>query len=203
MVAALDAWVTQHKAPTDLDRARIWIESKKADRTRPLCPFPQEARYKGTGDSNDAANFACAVPADRQSLRRTETPSCGDSVMRYLRTFVCRSLALLPALAASSQAGQDRSGRCRKLCRAGRQDHRARHRDPKRRIPGRRRHGRHHQSQRALSAGSSASPRRPPIPISALKSGCRPPPAGTANSAAKVRAAAPARSRPARCARRC
>ena len=37
---------------------------KKTDRTRPLCRFPQEARYKGTGDSNDAANFICAVPAE-------------------------------------------------------------------------------------------------------------------------------------------
>jgi hypothetical protein len=25
-----------------------------------LCPYPQAARYKGTGDSNDEANFVCA-----------------------------------------------------------------------------------------------------------------------------------------------
>ena len=42
---------------------------------------------------------------------------------------------------------------------------------------------------RALLPRSSASPPRPPIPISALKSGCRRPPAGTANSRAKDRAA--------------
>jgi hypothetical protein len=29
--------------------------------TRPLCPYPQVARYAGTGDPNDAASFACAV----------------------------------------------------------------------------------------------------------------------------------------------
>jgi hypothetical protein len=28
--------------------------------TRPLCPHPQVARYKGQGDPNDAASFACA-----------------------------------------------------------------------------------------------------------------------------------------------
>ena len=28
--------------------------------TRPLCPYPQLAKYKGTGDTNDAANFICA-----------------------------------------------------------------------------------------------------------------------------------------------
>jgi feruloyl esterase len=27
--------------------------------TRPLCPHPQAATYKGQGDANDAVNFAC------------------------------------------------------------------------------------------------------------------------------------------------
>jgi feruloyl esterase len=27
--------------------------------TRPLCPYPQTAQYKGTGDTNDASNFVC------------------------------------------------------------------------------------------------------------------------------------------------
>lgn len=27
--------------------------------TRPLCPYPQQTRYKGTGATNDAANFTC------------------------------------------------------------------------------------------------------------------------------------------------
>ena len=27
--------------------------------TRPLCPYPQQARYRGVGDGNDAANFIC------------------------------------------------------------------------------------------------------------------------------------------------
>jgi feruloyl esterase len=30
-----------------------------ATRTRPLCPYPKVARYKGTGDVEDAANFTC------------------------------------------------------------------------------------------------------------------------------------------------
>jgi feruloyl esterase len=29
------------------------------DRTRPLCPYPQVAVYKGTGGTDDAANFVC------------------------------------------------------------------------------------------------------------------------------------------------
>jgi len=29
------------------------------DRSRPLCPYPKAAVYKGSGDSNDAASFVC------------------------------------------------------------------------------------------------------------------------------------------------
>jgi len=31
-------------------------------RTRPLCPFPQVARYSGSGSIDDAASFACVNP---------------------------------------------------------------------------------------------------------------------------------------------
>jgi Tannase and feruloyl esterase len=30
-----------------------------AARTRPLCPYPKQSRYKGSGDINDASNFTC------------------------------------------------------------------------------------------------------------------------------------------------
>ena len=29
------------------------------DRTMPLCAFPEEAQYRGSGDVNSAANWAC------------------------------------------------------------------------------------------------------------------------------------------------
>src|SRR4029453_11937473 len=32
-----------------------------AGRTRPLCPYPSAARYKGTGSLEDGASFVCAV----------------------------------------------------------------------------------------------------------------------------------------------
>jgi feruloyl esterase len=35
------------------------VTTGKVDRTRPLCPYPKMAHYKGTGDPNDAANFVC------------------------------------------------------------------------------------------------------------------------------------------------
>jgi len=31
--------------------------------TRPLCPYPKQSRYKGSGATNDAANFACINPS--------------------------------------------------------------------------------------------------------------------------------------------
>ena len=30
--------------------------------TRPLCPYPQVATYKGVGSTNDASNFVCKAP---------------------------------------------------------------------------------------------------------------------------------------------
>jgi feruloyl esterase len=38
------------------------VKDGKVDRTRPLCPYPQVAKYKGTGSIDDAANFACVAP---------------------------------------------------------------------------------------------------------------------------------------------
>lgn len=60
MLTALEQWVEQKKAPEQIQAAHL--TNGKVDRTRPLCVYPQEAKYKGTGDTNDAANFACALP---------------------------------------------------------------------------------------------------------------------------------------------
>jgi hypothetical protein len=35
----------------------------QTDRSRPLCPHPQVAKYKGSGSTDDAANFVCAMPS--------------------------------------------------------------------------------------------------------------------------------------------
>ncbi len=53
-------WVEGGKAPASLVGARI--EGGKAVRTRPLCPYPQTARYNGSGSLDDAASFACRNP---------------------------------------------------------------------------------------------------------------------------------------------
>jgi feruloyl esterase len=37
-------------------------ENGKQIRTRPLCPFPKAAKYKGKGNKDEAENFACQTP---------------------------------------------------------------------------------------------------------------------------------------------
>ena len=59
-LAALEQWVEQGKAPEQIPAAHV--TSGKVVRTRPLCPYPQEATYKGSGSTDDAANFVCAAP---------------------------------------------------------------------------------------------------------------------------------------------
>jgi feruloyl esterase len=59
-VTAIVNWVEKGKAPATLAASRV--VGGKVVRTRPLCPYPQVARYKGTGSIDDAANFSCAAP---------------------------------------------------------------------------------------------------------------------------------------------
>jgi feruloyl esterase len=60
MVSALEQWVEHGKAPDQIVASRS--ANGVVERTRPLCPYPQVAKYKGTGSTNDAASFACAAP---------------------------------------------------------------------------------------------------------------------------------------------
>jgi feruloyl esterase len=57
MLTALEKWVEQKQAPDSIPGSHA--TQGKIDRTRPLCPYPQLATYKGSGDINDAANFSC------------------------------------------------------------------------------------------------------------------------------------------------
>lgn len=45
-----------------LERIAVSNPPNAPARTRPLCPYPQVADYKGAGSSDDAANFECVVP---------------------------------------------------------------------------------------------------------------------------------------------
>jgi feruloyl esterase len=53
-------WVEQGEAPASIAAARM--VSGQTVRTRPLCPWPEVARYKGLGSIDDAASFTCRRP---------------------------------------------------------------------------------------------------------------------------------------------
>ncbi len=55
--SALTQWVEQNKAPETLAGAKV--ANGQTVRTRPICSYPATAQYKGTGSTDDAANFSC------------------------------------------------------------------------------------------------------------------------------------------------
>jgi Tannase and feruloyl esterase len=65
--AALETWVEEGIAPNRIIATRYKTGADPVSgilRTRPLCPYPQIAKWKGTGSTDDAANFVCARSAE-------------------------------------------------------------------------------------------------------------------------------------------
>ena len=59
-LSALEQWKEKGAAPEQM--VATHATNGAVDRTRPLCPYPQEAQWKGTGSTDQADNFACALP---------------------------------------------------------------------------------------------------------------------------------------------
>jgi len=59
-ISTLDKWVETGRAP---DRIVVSNPPGAPARTRPLCPWPQQAVYSGKGSTDDEKNFRCALPA--------------------------------------------------------------------------------------------------------------------------------------------
>lgn len=53
-------WVEKGTPPARIKAARV--VQGKVDRTRPLCPYPQVSRYKGSGSIDEAEDFTCTNP---------------------------------------------------------------------------------------------------------------------------------------------
>ncbi len=62
----LEQWVENGVAPTAIVAAHKTANdpSQPVDRTMPLCPFPAEAKYSGSGNVDDAANWSCTSNSD-------------------------------------------------------------------------------------------------------------------------------------------
>lgn len=77
-IGALEAWVEKGQAPDQIVAAAKGLESKTgglataaqvtegSSRTRPLCAWPKQAKYKGKGSIDDASSFVCASVASRK-----------------------------------------------------------------------------------------------------------------------------------------
>ncbi len=64
MLSVIDTWVTEGKAPDKIiasTPAKNPMNPNQKQMTRPICPYPQVAVYKGSGSTDDAANFVCKV----------------------------------------------------------------------------------------------------------------------------------------------
>jgi len=61
---ALEDWVENGTAPEEIIATK-YKDDKPAngvEMTRPICPFPQQARWNGKGDTSDAASWSCVNP---------------------------------------------------------------------------------------------------------------------------------------------
>ena len=58
-VSAIEQWVEKGKAPEQIVASHL--TKGVADRTRPLCPYPLVAVWKGSGSTDSASNFSCAA----------------------------------------------------------------------------------------------------------------------------------------------
>jgi feruloyl esterase len=72
-LTVIEHWVEQGKAPDRILGRRLM--DGKAVYTRPLCPWPQVARYDGTGDPKDAGSFSCFSRASQAQGSPTRPPS--------------------------------------------------------------------------------------------------------------------------------
>ncbi|MEO8620950.1 MAG: tannase/feruloyl esterase family alpha/beta hydrolase, partial [bacterium] len=56
-LAAIEGWVERGTAPDQIIASHS--TNGTVDRTRPLCPYPRQSVYRGSGSTDDAANFVC------------------------------------------------------------------------------------------------------------------------------------------------
>ena len=56
----LEAWREQAQAPESV--VAVQRQGGNVVRSRPLCPYPQSARYSGSGSIDEANNFTCSAP---------------------------------------------------------------------------------------------------------------------------------------------
>jgi feruloyl esterase len=56
-MAIMERWREVNQTPASIEA--LHVAGNRVDMSRPLCPYPQVATYKGVGSTNDASNFVC------------------------------------------------------------------------------------------------------------------------------------------------
>jgi len=58
LIDPIVAWVEEDRAPQSV----LATGKSFPERSRPLCPYPQHAHYRGSGDPEAAGSFECRPP---------------------------------------------------------------------------------------------------------------------------------------------
>lgn len=87
-VSALMKWVEEGVAPEKIVASTFNAQGAPT-RQRPVCPYPAEARYTGSGSIDDAANFTCVMPRLNESSVET-----GD--LLHIRNSLSQRRLILP-----------------------------------------------------------------------------------------------------------
>jgi hypothetical protein len=64
MMKSIEQWVEKGTAPEKIIATKYKADGNPSSgvaRTRPLCPYPMVAKYSGSGSTDEAASFSCAV----------------------------------------------------------------------------------------------------------------------------------------------
>lgn len=87
-VRAIIRWVEQGVAPDKLIATKFDAYGNP-ERARPVCPYPAEAVYKGSGDLNDAASFSCQTVNGHGRM-------VNDADLTLIRSSMAQRALLLP-----------------------------------------------------------------------------------------------------------
>jgi feruloyl esterase len=80
VVSAVIKWVEQGVAPEKIVATKF-DAAGNLTRSRPVCAYPAEARYSGSGDINDAANFSChAKELNEHAVTRSDLVNIRNSL---------------------------------------------------------------------------------------------------------------------------
>jgi feruloyl esterase len=80
VVSAVIKWVEQGVAPEKIIATKFDAAGNPT-RSRPVCPYPAEAVYKGHGDINSAANFSChKKELNEHSVKRSDLVNIRNSL---------------------------------------------------------------------------------------------------------------------------